>query len=164
MNESKPVDLEVIQGRLTAIEPFGLSDEWEAEIWEENEPQAPDCWIIYGGDKSPEASIANVCGGNQDPEAVAKFIAHARQDIPALISEVESLRERVKELEGHPVILDAGALFGSFQIAVNALDAIAESNLDNVKDFWRCVAYAKEALKSVAFARQAKEPTKGDQP
>jgi hypothetical protein len=28
------------------------------------------------------------------------FVAHARQDIPALCDEIESLRERVKELEG----------------------------------------------------------------
>ena len=91
MSEQKPIDLEAIRARANAA--------------------TPGPWITnkYGGigigPYGVGESVISADGFNPFyelgcPYFNAEFIAHSRQDIPALCDEVESLRERLKELDG----------------------------------------------------------------
>jgi hypothetical protein len=125
-SKGEGLDLDAIEARLESIKPGGFDDEWTASLYEENEPQAPDGWIVMGLDACLEASICQVFGGNQDPEAISKFIAAARTDIPTLIAEIRRLRSNLGDNGGSEASpLKAGDLVWEIE---SLLDAACKVN------------------------------------
>jgi len=63
----------------------------------------PGSWDVWGSDYCGIASLAKTAEAAKFPrdlEANAEFIAHARTDVPALLSEVDRLREKLSAIDG----------------------------------------------------------------
>ena len=84
-SEATPLDLEPIKAREVAA----TEGPW---IVAGHTREDGERWVVFRGGKGEDSSIL------QDQDA--EFIAHARQDIPALIAEVEALRQRLLAAEG----------------------------------------------------------------
>ena len=91
------LDLEAIKARAAAATegPWEWDDPTIGQHWSSPEP-----WATVVDD---EVNCGGYCyGGSSSPiksDADGQFIAHAREDIPALVAEVERLREEREELQ-----------------------------------------------------------------
>lgn len=76
-----------------------LTDERLAEIRARCDAATPGLWeVIVKGNTVQSHAIPGVCSGISPKSGNAAFVAHARADIPALLAEVERLRQERDDL------------------------------------------------------------------
>lgn len=97
MNETKPLDLEVIEARCDAASPGPWTwKDWGAPLSEHWTLQAPPQARDGGPSKMyPDLGCPILQIEERDSRRLRdhEFIAHAREDVPALVAEVKRLRE-----------------------------------------------------------------------
>ena len=119
--EASP-DLEAIKARAAAATegPWEWDDPTIGQHWSRPEP-----WATVVDD---EVNCGGYCyGGSSSPiksDADGQFIAHAREDIPALVAEVERLREEREELQRRLDAVEALARSGIGKPYNRTLDKI----------------------------------------
>jgi hypothetical protein len=91
----KPLDLAPIKARAEAATP----GPWlrRGVRWIEAHPVAT---LSTGRKLIVHVNVADIPPGYHDRDANADFIAHSREDVPALVAEVEKLREALLDFRG----------------------------------------------------------------
>lgn len=165
MNESKPVDLEVIRARAKNAYPGPW--EWVMDV-RDNESVLP---FLIGSDGNKVMDFGDCemyypTAGNAPSDYDMDFIANSITDIPALCDEVESLRERLKALEVKEPkwTTEKPTKDGWYWYRYFGEANIAEIKIVDGKPMAGDSGWKQNFAPECDFSTQIPEPTKGDQP